>query len=62
MNEQQEIKLKNELAKFFRTKFTYLGMTDEAKETRLYILVNEMFDIIMSNSKGGPGKLPTHIS
>lgn len=62
MREQDEVKLKTKLAKFFRTNFTFLGMTDEMKEARVYKLVDDMFTIISSSNGTDPEKLPTHIS
>jgi len=62
MTESQEIKLKNKLSKFFRTNFTFLGMSDEDKEARVYKLVNDMFYIIISSNGTDPEKLPTHFS
>lgn len=50
MTEQQEIKLKTKLAKFFMTNFTFIGMSDEDKEVRIYKLVNDMFYIIISSN------------
>lgn len=62
MSERDEVKLKTKLAKFFRTNFTFLGMTDEMKEARVYKLVDDMFTIISSSNGTNPEKLPTHIS
>ena len=61
MNERQEKEIKKELLNFFRKKFTYLGMTDEMKESRVYALVDEMFSIINKSINPGPEKLPTHL-
>lgn len=59
MNEAQEFRIKSDLVKFFRENFTYVGLSEEEKEDRIFKLVNNAFIIFLRHTTLKSKKLPT---